>query len=219
MNGLEESFTTLLGQQPTDKEKQNLYRARDALHLKNNDAVWLLLMALGHYETLYGQFPGLIREAASGTMAEAKAVAEAQMRAAAEITKRDLSEAVARTADEVARHTAARGMLRWAAGCIATAAIAIALVGYLAYRHGAAGGHSRGWGEGYRSAADEKAAASWANTPDGELAYDLAKAGSIRILATCAGRGWERKDGACYPQAERGAVHGWKLPVQDKRGR
>jgi len=52
MGDLDDSFTQLLGHQPTDTEKQNLYRARDTLNLKPTDAVWRLLMVLEHYETL-----------------------------------------------------------------------------------------------------------------------------------------------------------------------
>ena len=44
MGELDDSFTALLGRQPTDRDKQALYRARDALKLKPTDAVWLLLM-------------------------------------------------------------------------------------------------------------------------------------------------------------------------------
>ena len=54
----------------------------------------------------------------------------------------------------------------------------------------------------YESAA---AMASWANTPEGQLAYQLAKAGSLRELATCSGHGWFERDGACYPGARRTA--------------
>jgi hypothetical protein len=61
---LDDSFTALLGRQPTDREKQALYRTRDALKLKTTDAVWLLLMALQHYETLYEQVPAKIATAA-----------------------------------------------------------------------------------------------------------------------------------------------------------
>ena len=58
MKTLEESFTTFLGRPPTDSERQVFLREREALNLKDNDAFWRLLMVLGHYETLYGRFPG-----------------------------------------------------------------------------------------------------------------------------------------------------------------
>ncbi len=57
MSTIEEAFTRILGTQPTDGQRQTLLRTRDALNLKNNDALWLVLIALGHYETLYARFP------------------------------------------------------------------------------------------------------------------------------------------------------------------
>ena len=39
MSDLDDSFAKLLGRQPSDAERQNLYRVRDALGLKNNDAL------------------------------------------------------------------------------------------------------------------------------------------------------------------------------------
>lgn len=65
MKTLEDAFTTLLGRQPGDAEKQALFRARDAFQIKNNDALWLLLAILGHYETLYSKIPSLIADSAA----------------------------------------------------------------------------------------------------------------------------------------------------------
>ena len=48
MSDLDDSFAKLLARQPTDAERQRLYQVRDALGLKNNDALWLVLMALEH---------------------------------------------------------------------------------------------------------------------------------------------------------------------------
>ncbi|MGI4827142.1 MAG: hypothetical protein ACRYFU_02980 [Janthinobacterium lividum] len=63
MSDLQSSFTKLLGRQPSDAEVQKLYRVRDALELKNNDALWLVLMALGHYEAAYERMPRAIADA------------------------------------------------------------------------------------------------------------------------------------------------------------
>jgi hypothetical protein len=38
VRALEEAFPRLLGRQPSDKEKQDLYRVREALKLKDHDA-------------------------------------------------------------------------------------------------------------------------------------------------------------------------------------
>jgi hypothetical protein len=94
-------------------------------------------------------------------------------------------------------------------GCFLAATVCISMIGWWA--------HGRGQREGYaigRDTAREKyetaaAMGSWANTPEGQLAYGLAKVGSLRELAMCSGHGWVEKDGVCYPS---GKAHGWRLP-------
>lgn len=98
MTDLESSFTQLLGRQASDREKQDLYRARDALNLKDNDAVWLLLMALGHYETLYAKVPAMMAKAAGDVTAAVQKAAEAQVKATVARVHADLGAAVAQTA-------------------------------------------------------------------------------------------------------------------------
>lgn len=46
-------FAALLGRAPTDAEKLELVRVKEALDLDNNDALWLLIMGLDH---LRGRF-------------------------------------------------------------------------------------------------------------------------------------------------------------------
>ena len=54
---LETAFHQLLGRTPTDQERLRLYRVKDALGLEPNDSLWLVLMALDHYTTLYEKIP------------------------------------------------------------------------------------------------------------------------------------------------------------------
>lgn len=79
MSEIDDSFAKLLGKQPSDKERQELYRVRDALGLKNNDALWLVLMALQHYEGLYASIPASIKDAAQKAAAGAAAQAQAEV--------------------------------------------------------------------------------------------------------------------------------------------
>lgn len=213
MGDLDESFAKLLARQPTDAEKQELYHVRDALGLRNNDALWLVLMALEHYRTLYREVPGQIAKAASATLTEVQATADATMRASAEATKRDLTRAVEKTAHEVARNTSRKQMLKWAAGCVAVVALAMGGIAWAARE----AGYQHGYATGYAAAQDEKAAAAWANTPEGKLAYRLAEAGSLRALATCASPGWQVDKGYCRPytvrQGKDELVYGWALPA------
>lgn len=79
MSELDDSFSKLLGRQPSDKERQELYRVRDALGIKNNDALWLVLIALQHYEGLYASIPASIRDAAQKAASGAAAQAQAEV--------------------------------------------------------------------------------------------------------------------------------------------
>src|SRR5688572_15948162 len=136
MGELEDSFTRLLERQPTDKERQALYRVRDALNLKPTDAVWQLLMVLEHYETLYEQIPERIADAARNATKTARATAEAQAKAAQEETKKALMRAVHEAAVASAEHGARAETLRraaWLTGGIVASAL---LIFVLAFRFG-----------------------------------------------------------------------------------
>lgn len=211
MANLEESFTLLLGRQATEKERQNLYRVRDALKLKGNDALWLLLMVLEYYRTLYERIPALIAEAARAATRDVQAMAAAQISAAVETAKAAVSRAVAEATAAVAKRESERiNPLKWATGCIVTATTCLTLVAWFAYSHGQVAGFANGSEEAQRRYANAAALASWANTPEGELGYALAKAGSLRELATCSGRGWVERDEICYATSK---AQGWHLPL------
>lgn len=79
MSELDDSFAKLLGRQPTDRERQELYRVREALGLKNNDALWLVLMALQHYQSLYAGIPASIKDAAQRAAGSAAGQAQAEV--------------------------------------------------------------------------------------------------------------------------------------------
>ena len=60
----------------------------------------------------------------------------------------------------------------------------------------------------------DTAAAAWANSPEGQVAYALAKAGNIRNLAQCDLPGWERsRDGLCVVRPYKGKTAGWRTPL------
>ncbi len=140
---LAESFAKLLGRQPTDAQRQELYRVRDALGIGNNDALWLVLMALGHYQDLYSRFPDAIVRAARQTMADARATAEAQAKSATRTAHAELARAVGRAADQIVRTTSRMQMFRWAAACILVALMCTTLVAAVAFDVGHTAGQSR----------------------------------------------------------------------------
>lgn len=211
---LQDSFAQLLGRQATDEERQHLYRVRDALGIKNNDALWLVLMALQHYQSQYEQFPRRIEQAAKEALIEVKTTADAAMQASAQSAKADLAQAVATTAQQVARHSAAKQMWQWATGCILLTTLAIGGLGFYLHSIGYNAGYDSGHAAGYAQAQDEKAAAAWANTPEGRAAYQLAQATSIRDLRSCHLPGWKIENGYCYPlvNPKDGKIWGWQIP-------
>ncbi len=140
--------------------------------------------------------------------------AAAAGKAAADATQAaERTEAAATAAREVAL-AGARSWTAYAAIIIFAGVLSAGIAGYLL---GELAGQATGQAAGYRAARDEQAAASWANTPSGQLALALDRAGSLGPLARCSGQGWKSTvlDGrrVCYPQATPdGKVYGWTLP-------
>jgi hypothetical protein len=131
-----------------------------------------------------------------------------------------LAASAAQTAKQAADglHAAARAKARSHASWAVLGALAGVLgAGGAGYWLGHASGREGGLADGYQAAHDEKAAASWANTPTGRLAFALDQAGSLTVLATCANHGWqtETRQGRriCFvkPDAS-GSIYGWTLP-------
>ena len=212
MSELDDSFEKLIGRQPSDKERQQLYKVRDALGLKNNDALWLILIALQYYQDQYETFPKLIAQSAKDILVNIKATADATMTASAATVQADLAKAVALAAREVAHNTSAKQMWQWASVCISIAFLGVGLFGWYMHSSGESAGLKIGYGQGYTEAKDEKAAAAWANTPDGKMAFAFAQSGELQRLARCQGKGWKQEKGGCFPHSSQDYIHGWRMP-------
>jgi hypothetical protein len=209
VGNLENSWTRLIGQQPTDQDKQELYRVRDAINLKPTDAVWDLVIAFQYYKKLYEQFPARIADAAREVTQGVRAAAEAEAKAAQAATKRALFEAVREAAVKSARYTAGASLAKW----VSIAVVGVLIFGWAAFFQGQAKGRAVGENLARRECAALVAASSWANTPDGQLAFSLAKAGGLADVGRCSGRGMVPRDGWCTVPSERGkALARWPLP-------
>jgi hypothetical protein len=215
---LDDSFAKLLGHQPSDKDKQDLYRVRDALNLKATDAVWLLLMALQHYKALYEEFPARIEGAASDVARTVRAAAEAQAKAAQEETKRALMDAVHEVAVRSAQDAAGAQLAKWVSIAAGVIAVALVAVGWGEFSRGHEKGRALGENIAMKACGALVTASSWANTPDGQLAYALARVGGLSDVARCMGRGMIPRDGWCTVPSDRGKVLArWPLPVDPAR--
>ena len=105
---VDDAFAKVVGRQASEGERARLYRLRDALGLRDNDAFWSIVMALEHYDSFFRAYPAQLAEAAGRTIEHARAAfAAAAEREAAEV-QRVLSEKVAETSVEIARKLAER---------------------------------------------------------------------------------------------------------------
>ena len=204
MGELDDNFALLLGQQPSDKDRQELYRVRDALKVKATDSVWLLFMALQYYVKLYEQFPAKIAATAREVTNSVRAAAEAEAKAAQEETKRALTEAVRQAAVKAANDAATADLVKWVSIAVGVVCTVMLIIGLSAYGHGRENGRAVGENVAKRECSALVAASSWANTPEGQLAYAFARAGGLGEVARCAGRGMVARDGWCTVLSERG---------------
>ena len=225
---IDDAFAKLLGRQATDEERMRLYRTRDALGLKDNDALWLVLIALQSHQAQYDEMPRKIEDATLKILANAKKTAETEMMGTAVKIHGELVQSVSSTAREVANSVAGKSMAQWALGAFAGAAVVI--LGALWFGHN--------WG--YNAAKNEAAAVSawmttaagqrawqaferdadraeWAGTREARAAYLMSRNGSLAFIVDCNQPGWttEKKNGTkfCYPFAVKGGnVYGWEMP-------
>src|SRR4029079_15127518 len=90
--------------------------------------------------------------------------------------------------------------------------LALIIVGWWQFRRGDATGAARGENQAKKECERATEAAAWVSSPEGRLAYELARVGSLHDLATCSGRGIAARDGWCIVQPERGKLFRWRLP-------
>lgn len=141
------SFTQLLGRPPSDHELRELNRVRDALDLRDNDALWLIIMALQYFRQD-------LEATVTGTLGHLKQVADATAHAALENAKREFQRDFPPILREIARNIPSpttkpdlgRRKKRFLRVGVAATLFLLALLGlsWLAYDHG--------WRSGYRVA-------------------------------------------------------------------
>jgi hypothetical protein len=208
----QETYRKLHGREPQHSEILEFERLVTVLDTTPNDAILSLLVALGYYKALYGEIPGKIQAASDTTLNKFKDAADVIANAAMAKTEETLTKAVVKASVEAANNTATQKakveVLRWRTVAGMVAAVLLAAT----FWYGHSTGEKTGYAAAIQAATDQKAAASWAATPQGELAFKLAKSGVLDGLAKCTlGKSWEIKKGACYPYPGEKGVTGWYL--------
>lgn len=113
MIDVERTFERLIGRQPTDKEIQSLYRVKSALEIQDNDALWLVLMALESYDTLYRRYPAIIDAQIKKTMEDQRVMIAAIADAETKKALGTLAQAVSRTSESVALRLTQASWMLW----------------------------------------------------------------------------------------------------------
>ena len=141
------SFTRLLGRPPSDRELRELDRVREALDLRDNDALWLIIMALQYFRQD-------METSVAATLGNLKQVADATAQAAMENARREFQRDFPQILREVARNFTVpitkpnlqrRKQRFLAVGVVATLFLLVFLgLSWLAYDHG--------WQTGYQAA-------------------------------------------------------------------
>lgn len=114
MADFESAFEKLLGRQPTEREVQELYRVKNALNIADNDALWIVLMALQSYDALYRRMPATIGEEVRKIVAEQRTLIAQTAQAETKRAFDSLAEAVSQASVAVAATAAeSRRVLAW----------------------------------------------------------------------------------------------------------
>jgi hypothetical protein len=103
---VEEAFAKIVGRSASEEERLRLYRLRDALGLRDNDAFWSIVMALEHYDSFFRAYPDKLAEKTAQCIDNARTAFAAAARHEAARAERLLSERVAQTSVEIARKLA-----------------------------------------------------------------------------------------------------------------
>jgi hypothetical protein len=108
VSDVETAFEQVIGRQPSDAERQRLYKLRDSLGLRENDAFWFIVMALEQYDALFREYPRQLAEETARTIEGARATFAAAAQGEAAHVQQVLSQKVAETSVQIARKLSER---------------------------------------------------------------------------------------------------------------
>ena len=105
---VDDAFARVVGRQASEEERARLYKLRDALGLRDNDAFWSIVMALEHYDAFFRQYPAQLADQTARCLESARAAFAVAAEKEAAQAQRLLSMRVAETSVEIARKLAER---------------------------------------------------------------------------------------------------------------
>ncbi len=196
---IETSFEQLVGRRATEPERERLYRLRQVLGLRDNDAFWSIVMALEHYDALFRVYPAQLAEVTERAVENVRAACAAAAHEEVATVQRALAAKVAETSVELAHKLAAKplGVHRVTAALAAVVAFGTLCV------------HA-----GYELSMTGRP--FWVHEPQGASNFSRALASVLFVPA-----GW-MIFALLMPVAARGVMFGWRLagdPLSERHER
>ena len=191
----------------SEDERERVRSYADRFGIEPTDAVWALMIVLGHYSDLYEAVPEKINVTVQAILEKIRSAAAAEAESSRVRLQASLTDAVVGAAESVATRKGLRELLKWSAIATAAGVFMLAGVFVLGYWLGFDHGRARGFNAGVEG----HLVASWALSVDGFRAYELWKAGDLEHLTACDRPGWKLESGICYPKADEGKLYGWRV--------
>ena len=191
----------------SEAERERVRSYADRFGIEPTDAVWALMIVLGHYSDLYEAVPEKINVTVQGILEKSQTAAAAEAESSRVRLQASLTDAVVGAAESVAARNGRRELVKWSAIASTAGMFVFAVMFVLGYWLGFDHGRARGFNAGVEG----HFAASWALSVDGLRAYELWKAGDLEHLTACDRPGWELEAGVCYPKADDGKLYGWRV--------
>jgi hypothetical protein len=201
----------ITGTEPTAEQVHRVQAIAHSLNIPSNDAMMPILIALEQYHGIFSILPSKMQTAANIAAQNAAAQSATAINQAVAKAVTNLGPQVGEAIVKVANEYEYADRITWLTCVIAVTCVVLA--GFGLWMHNI--GVDSGFGLGHNQAKDEVAAAAWANTPEGLVAYKLARAvggeANLLHLLKCDNPGWEHKKSICYPMAAKDGTHGWRL--------
>jgi hypothetical protein len=147
----------------------------------------------------------------------AQQIAGAAMDKAAQDAIQQISHQLATTTESLYRKRIFTISSRWTVATVAAGMVLMVGISVFMYQFIESSLYQKAFNDAYLEVNDEKARASWANTPKGKFAFELSRTTDIEQIARCKkdGSGWVLSDdgNVCYPNVNSdGIIHGWGIP-------
>lgn len=214
MASIASAFEKLHGREATKQELQHLYRVRDALNLRDDDAIWSFYISFVQYQVAVANLPDLISQAARTAVASTEAAARAQVSAAIARATPEALKAITLAAERTTKAATFKQAAMWGVMMV-TIFGAIGGCGAVYIQKTA---YAAGVAEATEVAEVSNAAAKWGRTAQGRLAYAYAASGQLDRWMNCTHPGFRTEGGICYPdRMEDGRIMGWPLDPKVSR--